>query len=701
MSERAVVQQNKEAKAFEAFALHTDKHYDPGIAEFHRAAVRAEQLLRDSEMDADTAEGLLDELNLKWPFHGQDITVAGRLYVCGDIEHIEEYILEALGTRKLDKWGEYFEVEDTTLVSMGVIDASATGDDSSEPSIVYAYGLDEEDAEPTFIARLSDIHKAEYPYSTYEGCVARLKYEYPAIYADIMRLITPNVYDMNKLNNSLHYLVQTYPEICQDDRLGTWVSVFITRRANFDKHTTYTFTMEGEMMLPDDNGDETVYSIVEPYTFDAKIMSIGFGTIEREGEGDEAVASYLLALPSGIKSGSEHLDSQAILPVNSVITIEPRRPVLSVREQLERAQLDKVRPALAHAGLVKLADTEMPALNHDDEGEETEVPITKRERWTMLQTQLEDMISKVKQARSRNYPAAEAAQIMAQHLVNEFYTALGDFSDTLYKTLIEVGGRGVSVPSVKLDRARTESEDIITVRTDLDGMRNPGISHEVRGTLITLAASVQKLEDDTYKPAVFMSIEIGNLTRNIDIIAFEELPLAKMFTSQAALVNLDGTATVEVSGLKHANRREEILREFHKMCRAKQATREFVAIRALDKAIHRELDSMSIPLENIALLGNLHDVMRSTEHVDDVAHALNAIIGGGRMLVLNGNFIDKDGQVIVAENYVTFCVDVVHTLPFSDERMPSLVVMPTGMPTGTSETPMHYVPLHSITALHY
>ena len=77
MSERAVVQQNKEAKAFEAFALHTDKHYDPGIAEFHRAAVGAEQLLRDSEMDADTAEGLLDELNLKWPFHGQDITVAG------------------------------------------------------------------------------------------------------------------------------------------------------------------------------------------------------------------------------------------------------------------------------------------------------------------------------------------------------------------------------------------------------------------------------------------------------------------------------------------------------------------------------------------------------------------------------------------------------------------------------------------------
>ena len=88
MSERAVVQQNKEAKAFEAFALHTDKHYDPGIAEFHRAAVRAEQLLRDSEITVD-AEELLDELNLKWPFHGQDITVAGRLYVCGDIEHIE------------------------------------------------------------------------------------------------------------------------------------------------------------------------------------------------------------------------------------------------------------------------------------------------------------------------------------------------------------------------------------------------------------------------------------------------------------------------------------------------------------------------------------------------------------------------------------------------------------------------------------
>ena len=93
--------------------------------------------------------------------------------------------------------------------------------------------------------------------------------------------------------------------------------------------------------------------------------------------------------------------------------------------------------------------------------------------------------------------------------------------------------------------------------------------------------------------------------------------------------------------------------------------------------------------------------MRSTEHVDDVAHALNAIIGGGRMLVLNGNFIDKDGQVIDAEDYVAFCVDVVHTLPFSDERMPSLVVMPAGMPTGTSETPMHYVPLHGITALQY
>ena len=269
-----------------------------------------------------------------------------------------------------------------------------------------------------------------------------------------MRLITPNVYDMNKLSNTLHYLVQTYPEICEDDRLCTWVSVFITRRANFDKHTTYTFTMEGEMMLPDDDGDETVYSIVEPYTFDAKIMSIGFGTIERDGEADEAVASYLLALPSGIKSGSEHLDSQAILPVNSVITVEPRRPVLSVREQLERAQLDKVRPALARAGLVMLADVEMSAPYQDEEGEK-EVPITKRKRWTMLQAQLEDMISKVKEARSRNYPAAEAAHIMAQHLVSEFYASLGDLSDTLHRSLIEVGGRGVSVPLVKLDRTRT------------------------------------------------------------------------------------------------------------------------------------------------------------------------------------------------------------------------------------------------------
>ena len=626
--------------------------------------------------------------------------MAGRLYVCGDIEHIEEYILEALGTRKLDHWSEYFEVEDTTLVSMGVIDASATGDDSSEASIVYAYGLDEEDAEPTIIARLGDIHRAEYPYSTYEGCVAHLKYEYPAIYTDIVRLITPNVYDMNKLNNTLHYLVQTYPEICEDDRLGTWVSVFITRRANFDKHTTYTFMMEGEMMFPDDDGDETVYSIVEPYTFDAKIMSIGFGTIERDGETDEAVASYLLALPSGIKSGSEYLDSQAILPVNSVITVEPRRPVLSVREQLERAQLDKVRPALARAGLMKLADVEMSA-PYQDEEDKKEVPITKRERWTMLQAQLEDVISKVKKARSRDYSGIEAAHITAQHLVNEFYASLGDLSDTLHRTLIEVGGRGVSVPLVKLDRTRTESEDIITVRADLDGLRNPGISYEVRGTLITLAASVQELDDDTYKPAVFMSLDMGNLTRNIDIVAVEELPLAKMLTSQAALVNLDGTATVEVSGLKYANRREEILREFHQMCRAKQATREFVAIRAPDKAIHRELDSMSIPLDNIALLGNLHDVMRSTEHVDDVAHALNAIMGGGRMLIVNGNFIDKDGQVLEAKDYMTFCVDVVHTLPFSDERLPSLVVMPTGMPTGTSEVPMHYVPLHSITALQY
>lgn len=247
----------------------------------------------------------------------------------------------------------------------------------------------------------------------------------------------------------------------------------------------------------------------------------------------------------------------------------------------------------------------------------------------------------------------------------------------------------------------SRTQIILTISMWPVGLRNPGISHEVRGTLITLAASVQELDDDTYKPAVFMSLDMGNLTRNIDIVAFEELPLAKMLTSQAALVNLDGTATVEVSGLKYANRREEILREFHQMCRVKRATREFVAIRALDKAIHRELDSMSIPLDNIALLGNLHDVMRSTEQVDDVAHALNAIMGGGRMLIVNGNFIDKDGQVLEAKGYMTFCVDVVHTLPFSDERMPSLVVMPTGMPTGTSEVPMHYVPLHSITALQY
>jgi hypothetical protein len=688
----------REAGVFDVLAMREDVHYDPGLDSFRRAMQSAERIIRE-DPESIEAIGIVEELNARWPFHAQEITVSGKLYLAGDQEGIEEFIGDDWGPRKLDQWGDFYEVEDKTIISLGLIEAGVTADADSASSIVFAYGFDVEDDDPTFIARLQDVHKAEYPFSTYEASVAHLKHEYPAIFDDINRLVRPKTYDFNKLNNTLMYLIETYPSICSDTKLGAWVSMYLGRRVRFDQYSTYAFTVKGEMSLPDDDGDDETFIIDEPYLFDARILSIGFAELERLGNTSEPIACYLLALPSGITSAGEYLASQAIVPVGSVVDLESRRPKLSVMDQIRTAQRDKIRAGIARTGLVRLADqlSDDSGLNEEEEGVEA-IPPTQIERWTDLQVRFASVITIVREARNVHYPTEESALVAAEELVGQINRLLHE-SESLYQTLLYVYGEGVQVPLVTTTTTPDQNGYTVTVHVNAE-IQTPPISYETIGACESVCASGEQVDDYDFIPAVHMVLHKGHDYKKITMLTFETQPLASTSVTQSALVRLDGTSSIEVQGLNIIQRKKEILSNYNRLARERGTSEEAIVLNRLHEAIYREGQSESIPLKKINILHDVQQVMMKTSDIDSMAEALNMVIGSGRMLIISGDFLDKTGNKSSGSNCVVLCVNVAHTLPHSEERIPALVVTPTDV-ADTGSSTIHYVPLNSITKMQF
>lgn len=692
----------KEQLEFERLALRANKRYDPGVVQFLRAMRRAESVLRAAESDTE-ATGLIEELNAKWPFHAQDVVLSGRIYLNENDENLEidEYIPEAWGSKKYDRWGTFYEVEEVTLVSMGVGEVSGDSD-PAQSSICFVFGFSEDDDEPTFSARQDDIYKSEYPYPTYEACKAHLEHEYPALFGEINRLIRPATQNFNRLNSVLQQIVNDHPEICEDPILGNWAAVYINRRIKFDKDSPYGFVIQGEISLPDEDGDDVIYEVSEPFAFDARITSIAFAQVYKGDSDDQAtnVLCYMLTLPSGISTAGEYADSQAIVRAESVLSIEPRRPIVSLRDQLESGRLEAIKSAIAQTGMLRLAEIPLESIdNFGDQDAENDAEPTIQESWRELETRFGAMIDKLKQLRRQTFRNRESALEAAATLATEMNGSLNAI-DVLYQTAFYARGTGVGIPSVRTTRQVEDGEERLIIQVD-SNTKTPSRAMDVFGTFLALEPTVEELDEESFKPLILGMFGYQQEAPPFRMLEFESVPLVAATVSQVSMVRMDDTATVTVAGLDRIRRRDRVMKDLAKRDGIRS---EKIAIARLYEAIKSEHPHEVVALRDLSLLRRFDSILRTTSRPNEVASALNAILGDGRQLLIAGQAIDREGNIHETDTTVVTCLNVALEIPNFGNAVPALIVKPYG-PTLASQldaaVPILYFPLRSISSLRY
>lgn len=695
------IEQRKVVQAFEALALREDASYDPGLVQFRRAMQNAERVLNHHRSSAE-AVGIIEELNAKWPYHGKEVTLSGRIYL-NDADadmNIDDYLPDAWGEKKMDEWGTFYEVEDALLVSMGLDEIEGRSKKSKGSTISFVYGFDAEDDEATFIVRPNDISHVDYPYPTYEACEAHLRHEYPELFAEINRLVRPSTYDFNRLGEVLQHLIGTFPELCSDSTLGGWAAVYINRRVKFDRESPYGFVIQGEMAVTDEDGDDEIYTLEEPFAFDATIGSIAFAETYHEGADEEFTPSvhYLVFLPSGITSSQEYVESRATIPVSSIISLESRRPVISVAEQLRTARLEKVRPMLAQLGMVRLADMSVDIEN--EPYEEVEEEVTNEALWRDLEVRFAAVVERVLEVRNTKFRSLEAAQVVADTIMQEMNALLHE-NNVLYTSALYVSGAGVGVPMVKTERTATETGQQISFSVDGD-MHNPVRAVDVFGTFRSLYATVEQEDEESFVPLIYTMMGHKEDVGAIPMLAFESFPLVAATIGQIGMVRMDGTATLEIAGLERIRRKDAALRE---LASIHGARREKEVIGRLSQAIKQELADSMVSLRDLGIVKDVEDIMLTSRHTNEVSAALKALLGDGRQLIISGEAVSVDGEPKELSRAITACIDVVNMISHRAQDTPALVVKEfhTALTPEAlqNEPPLMYMPLKNITELKY
>lgn len=684
---------------FDKIAMKADERYDPGLMVFRRAMHQAAEILRDNPNDTDLAEHTLDELNEQWPYHEQKVVISGKLYVsCPEDDFDEGDIPQSWGSKKLDEWGVYYEVADQELYSFGVVDASRDSEATGVTTIVYAYGIDLEDESPVLIAREQDLTHAEYPYCTREAVEARLQLEFPEIYSFINKHIRPYTYDFTRLNDVMKLLVETFPELCTNNHLGSWASSYINTRVMFDKRFSYGFVVNGPIALANSEGKEETYRLKDPFGFEASIVSVAFGKEEKR-DVTTAHAMYFVELPLGITSREEAMSCLGVIPAQSVLSIDSRRPIRSVAEQLHEARLEALRPrVLASAKLLlDLEDDISPEADNTEDGVES--VMTSRESWEDMESRFKDAVTIVRNLEKNTFFSEEAANEAAAQCLNELAVLLYQ-NEKISSTMFHVAGHGVSLPKVKVHQTTKEDGVLYMVEVG-SSMQQATNAHEIRGTFVSLGTSVTECDDEVYTASVFAIFGYGQERSTTPLLAVENIVSVVAAISQGCVVRLDGSASILPVRLEELRESSDALRAFFAMPGMRKEQHQ---IARLNAALHAELETDVIKLEKLKIL---RDIARSIEHPQKgaaVTDALRALLRS-RTLVIAGEFIDMEMDAVYAENKLGYCIDIVEYLPGNNEKAPALVVRLQDNKLLLLDTNdrhcLRYVPLNKIRSFKY
>ena len=682
---------------FNRLAANADGEYDVGLANFYQQVRSAEAEIA-AGADHERIEELIENINSVWPYFGQELSVSGKIYIndneTKESPHLDDgsppdFVPSTWGSLRKDSWGYYCVVENAVIISDG-FEYVGSNELDQEGYIAHAYTLEHSLDRKLFFARQHEQTGLVFPHPTLEGVTAQLETKFPALYSDVNKWVKPYTHNFNRLTKQLTFLVQKYPEICHDEQLATWLSLYLTNRVRFDSTTPYGITVRGaiEVVSESDAGDPDIYDLADPYSFDARIKAIGFSQPDEMTDYVGNHAYYLVSIPSGISEREECESSIAYIPTTSILEITPRRPVVSVAEQLKTARLHLAEQSLGESAI------RLNALKI--EGDPGVVARIAQERALQnYETSIQKFCSDMETMRAMEFATKETAYSIALTQAQKLTNIIRTHGSTVSPKFI-VSGLGVQVPNISVQSESNDSSVCATIQSEAQLIR-PSISIDIVGNIEDVLAGVDEKENGTYRPFVSLQLRLIDESHGIPLVRHPSgKPLAAAKITKSAIVYADNTTKIEVELLHTIRARNEAI---DAVSRLKGAQKEKKLVSELREEISQEKEKELVSLNKLSLFSRLETLLASTKHQVILLDAIKGLICDERQVQVTGQAIDDSGKSLELKNHYVFSIDILMSTPSLPE-VPCIAIRTfdnkSRYSSVSDQSPIIYLPLRNI-----
>ncbi len=657
---------------------------DPGIKRLLAEAKQAEDALNYTDNPSEnTIQEVLLNLNGDWDqlgFRDEPLKITAKLrpteYAIEEdvADLIQEDSFPGLSTMAEDLRGSYANAAGYSVVIRGFdVESTALGEHGTAYRIILLLGLDEDydDDQVWFSVYPDDIEYLEAREPTQEGAESFVRDNFPQLYEAIQAL-PEDCQDAELMRQALDDFVVTFDLSKADTTMGEdevldLIETYITDRLAFD-NATYEATVNGRIY-----GRRMNYDTV-PRDYQGTLRELLVGTVrlmpmeEHEGGG----ATYRPSLETWYLVPEQQGGRTPIyIPIDSLTKLVSNRPdmhaypfdddtYLMPNEQFEQefqteplVALGKTATSLAEYD-EELADDE----EYDDETEDDDESAIERRRQFLLELQGLHEIA-------RQYVSSDQEHVYATK--KESKAAYDYISEKIQDFLkrwegagevLGIAGEGLRLPTTTVERQfDEENERVVMAYRGID-VAEKDMFAEAKGLLQGVSIRAGTIDDDETQHVVRAYLifrDISPLSMPTTIQDPDtELDLVTIISARNFLVDLGLPTGYSLPALEYAERREAAIIRTEKLpighASVQRLTRN---LQTLAEGIDNESPSELTEYEEVEGLRDIALGLGDDVGVlSTVADAIETIMGHGRVLRLEGAYIDGTGNIVTDQGVV-------------------------------------------------
>ena len=667
--------------------MRQDESYDPAIEQMELAIKDAEENLNSDKYRAheDVIE-YLDALNENWEHHFTSVTLSGRVYL--EEPSYEGLLPDTWDEVHKDEHGIWYNVEDETLESRGIVYTYENTDEDARVRFGYGFALPDmdDDDEVPFVVFPGDV-SAKFLEPSSDAIKLKLHRDFPEIMAKFDKAIRPASINLTHQLQRLEKIAPSIDMLNFDDEQRIWVIQYIYDRLDMDTDWQSIARIQGEIGVEEDGAFEHV-TFEEPYEFTGVID----GIMISDSSTHSGVEFHLAIRVPPSRLAHDSVVSRVMVPLSSLESIRSTRPDKTIVEQLRQKSIEK---------LSEVAVLQTVVMNIDDKlqkGTNSERRVARYEKLTLKQAVILDIFAMVKKANSEIFDNRDDAAAHAKYLYSQVDTVLRN--EELYGMIVKVGG-GVHMPNVSVTRS-SEASFAFELNTEHSIIQTDP-NKPIEGIITKLYPAIEPVYDEDsddddndpvgYRPLVQLIIEDPRRPSAEFIPVMPDMVLSKVEVTQHYIADIDGTREINLRDYTNMMSRIERLEEYKKDQPREAAVK---LLHKLDKALNNTNDDPGslTELKKVDLLWSLADEIEHAKNPDNLASAIEGIFIDKPYIEVQGVSSSSTEQVAQDRLVKGQIMGISLKHPLHEDPAPYLTIQ---TPDGT----MHYVDMALISKFRF